>query len=136
MYLAQIPNSHFILACLNYLLIGVPLTDLRYCLHCYSIYQNYLSEAISENRQRIIAVNHLENNIVTTTLFVLTKKSYFLSDFHNILPKCRASYVVSEKWHGAGEKGHGAREKGHGAAPCSNWLWKRLESEKTRLDKK
>ena len=34
------------------------------------------------------------------------------------LPKCRASYIVLEKGHGAGQKGHGAREKGHGAAPC------------------
>ena len=34
------------------------------------------------------------------------------------LPNCRASYIVSEKGHGAGEKGHGAREKGHGTAPC------------------
>ena len=35
-----------------------------------------------------------------------------------LLPKCRASYTVSEKGHGAWEKGHRAREKGHGAAPC------------------
>ena len=34
------------------------------------------------------------------------------------LPKCRTSYIVSEKGHGTGEKGHGAREKGHGATPC------------------
>ena len=34
------------------------------------------------------------------------------------LPKCRTSYIVSEKGHGAREKGHGARERGHGAAPC------------------
>ena len=44
------------------------------------------------------------------------------------LPKCRASYIVSEKGHGAGEKGHGAREKGHGTTPCKNWLRKRLFS--------
>ena len=34
------------------------------------------------------------------------------------LPKYRASYIVSEKGHGAEEKGHSAREKGHGAVPC------------------
>ena len=35
------------------------------------------------------------------------------------LPKCRASYIVLEKGHGAGEKGHGTtREKGHGTVPC------------------
>ena len=28
------------------------------------------------------------------------------------LPKCRTSYIVSEKGHGAGVKGHGARKKG------------------------
>ena len=50
-----------------------------------------------------------------------TKKSvtsFFLSDFHDFLPKCRVLYVVLEKGHGASEKGHGAREKGHGVAPC------------------
>ena len=51
-----------------------------------------------------------------------TKKSvtslFFLSDFHDFLPKCRALYVVSEKGHGAREKGHGSREKRHGTAPC------------------
>ena len=34
-----------------------------------------LLKRCDKNRQRVIAVNHLENYIVTTTLFVLTEKS-------------------------------------------------------------
>ena len=87
-----------------------------------------LSGAISDNRQRIKAVNHWENHIaplqpsffvsmlqttknsVTSLFFV--GFSYFF--YHNV-----GHHVLFEKkGHGAGEKGHGAREKGHDAAPC------------------
>ena len=85
-----------------------------------------LPGAISDNRQRIKAVNHWENHIATLQPFLSLNASnekfcnflIFCWIFMIFLPKCRASYIVSEKGHGAGENGHGSREKGHGAAPC------------------
>ena len=85
-----------------------------------------LPGAITDNRQRIKAVNLWESHIATKIFIFLLHSSnlkicsflIFLSDFHDFLPKCRALYVVLEKGHGARERGHGSGEKGHGITPC------------------
>ena len=85
-----------------------------------------LPGAITDNRQRIKAVNHWESHIATKIFILLLHASnlkicnflIFCQIFMTFLPKCRALYVVFEKGHGVREKGLGAREKGHGVAPC------------------
>ena len=85
-----------------------------------------LSGAITDNRQRIKAVNRWESHIATKIFILLLHASNlricnfltFCQIFMIFLPKCRALYVVLGKGHGAREKGHGAGEKGHGVAPC------------------
>ena len=78
-----------------------------------------LPGAISDKRQGIKAVNHWEKHIANATFLLLYASNLkvcnfliFCQIFMIFLPKCRALYIVSEKWHGAGEKGHGTREKG------------------------
>ena len=85
-----------------------------------------LPGAITDNRQRIKAVNHWESHIATKIFILLLHASnlkicnflIFCQIFMIFLPKCRALYEVLEKGHGARKRGHGAGEKGHGIAPC------------------
>ena len=85
-----------------------------------------LPGAITDNRQRIKAVNHWESQIATKIFILLLHASnlkicnflIFCQIFMIVLPKCRELYVVLEKGHDTREKGHGAGEKGHGVAPC------------------
>ena len=83
-------------------------------------YYQYLPLQLSDNKQRIKAINncgrHDHKFLPNFLLQISYKKScnflIFCLILTNFLPKCRAQNVDSEKGHGAGKKGMALEKRG------------------------
>ena len=90
-----------------------------------------LPGAITDNTQRIKAVNHWERHIATKIFILLLHASnkkicnflIFCQILMIFLPKCRSLYVVLEKGHGAREKGMALEKKGMGLRHAKMKFW-------------